>query len=215
LAVLIGEEGSRVKLVLVCGPWGSGTTAAAGLLAELGLRGVEPYFHTNDPRTPNSFESIAFKNLLRRSVSEEHLSVREGCAAALHDDLVSFRHRLAEQSGPAAPPIFLKDCLAALVIEPICAVFDAKLVYLIRSIAEIEATRRRRGWHERFGARGAYVLYAAMFNALVRGDFPVLMMRYRHLVDDPATAADQLARFAGVEARPGLTAPSSVRRRSA
>jgi hypothetical protein len=50
-----------IKLILVCGPFGSGTTAVAGVLAGLGLPGIEPYFVSNDEHTPNTFESIAFR----------------------------------------------------------------------------------------------------------------------------------------------------------
>ena len=49
-----------IKLILVCGPFGSGTTAVAGVLAGLGLPGIEP-FVSNDEHTPNTFESIAFR----------------------------------------------------------------------------------------------------------------------------------------------------------
>jgi ABC-type antimicrobial peptide transport system ATPase subunit len=63
-----------MKLVLVCGPFGSGTTAVAGMLAGLGLPGIEPYFVSNDERTPNTFESIAFRETLLRIVSEQTLS---------------------------------------------------------------------------------------------------------------------------------------------
>ena len=63
-----------MKLILVCGPFGSGTTAVAGVLAGLGLPGIEPYFASNDERTPNTFESIAFRETLLRIVSEQTLS---------------------------------------------------------------------------------------------------------------------------------------------
>lgn len=42
-----------MKLLLVCGPYDSGTSAAAGLLANLGAVGLGPYHRTNDPRTLN------------------------------------------------------------------------------------------------------------------------------------------------------------------
>ena len=31
-----------MQLILVCGPWSSGTTVVAGLLERLGLRGLPP-----------------------------------------------------------------------------------------------------------------------------------------------------------------------------
>jgi hypothetical protein len=200
-----------MQLVLVCGPWGSGTTAVAGLLAEIGLSGLEPYFRTNDPLAPNSFESVAFKRLVRTAVSEEAVALYEDRPSTLHADLVAFRSRIETALGPSPVPLFLKDALAALIIEPICAVFDTRLVFVIRPLEEIEATRLRRKWHERYGAKGARVIYAAMFDALVRGAFPVLLVRYRDVLQSPAAAAEQLARFAGVTPRIDLAKVSSVR----
>lgn len=202
-----------MRLVLVCGPWGSGTTAVAGLLAAIGLRGVEPYYRTNDPLTPNSFESIAFKEVVRRSVSEERVALRDDRPSTLDGDLQAFRATLEGSPGTLPVPIFLKDALAALVIERICAVFDTRLVYVIRPLAEIEACRRRRSWHERYGEKGARVVYAAMFDALIRGSSPVLVVRYGQLVETPSVTAGELARFAGIEPCIDLGSVSSVRRR--
>ena len=60
-----------MRAVLVCGPWGSGTTAVAGLLERLGAVGFGPYFHTNDPRTPNAYEFLPFRALITRFASEK------------------------------------------------------------------------------------------------------------------------------------------------
>jgi hypothetical protein len=43
-----------MKLLLVCGPFGSGTTAVAGLLARLGAIGFGPYYQPADERTPTA-----------------------------------------------------------------------------------------------------------------------------------------------------------------
>ena len=65
-----------MKLLLVCGPFGSGTTAVAGLLANMGAVGPCPYHRTNDPRTPNSYELVAFRELVVALVSEETMLLK-------------------------------------------------------------------------------------------------------------------------------------------
>jgi hypothetical protein len=127
-----------MKLILVCGPFGSGTTAVAGMLAGHGLPGIEPYFVSNDERTPNTFESIAFRETLLRIVSEQTLSFNPGV------DRVAEIKRLYDQiSTRGHETVFLKHPLAALLISELCNVFDARLVYVLRPFADIEATRLR------------------------------------------------------------------------
>ena len=60
-----------MKVLLICGPYGSGTSAVAGMLANLGAMGLGPYWQTNDPRTPDSYELLAFKEMLLELISEE------------------------------------------------------------------------------------------------------------------------------------------------
>jgi hypothetical protein len=138
-----------VKLVLVCGPRGSGTTAIAGLLHRLGAIGMEPYFETSDERTRNSYESMLFWDVLVDLVDEDSLSLRNGAELMAEAELCKFRDRLMTADAAAATvdavrPIFLKHALSALFLPQICKLFDAKLVYVVRPLDEIEAAAIRR-----------------------------------------------------------------------
>ena len=115
-----------MKLILVCGPFGSGTTAVAGLLARLGATGFGPYFQPPDPLTANSHELVAFRDLLRSVTSERTLTLT--AAGEVTTALEHFRNRIIRQEFGAydeksATPIFLKHPLAALIIPQICAAF--------------------------------------------------------------------------------------------
>jgi len=193
-----------MDVVLVCGPWSSGTTAVAGLLAGLGLNGLPPYFQTFDERTPNSFESRAFRAVIGDIASEERVSLRAS-SDAIVERLTAFRESVRRQEhGPwADETLVLKYPLSALVIPQMCRVFRTRLVYVLRPVAQIEATRRRRAWAAHTGARGAQVLYGAMFRALVEESIPMpRLVRFAELRGDPRQHARDLACFAGLEVPP-------------
>ena len=185
-----------MRLLMICGPWGSGTSAAAKLLADLGIRGAPPYFQTFDPRTENSFESLAFREVVQSLASEEALTLLPGVdEGARKDALRGFREQL-EASDDADDRVFLKYPLSALIIPDICREFETRLIYVIRPPADIEATRQRRGWPPRFGAKGAEVIYSAMFRAFIDHDFPTLFVRFADLSEHRDTVAREIIRFA-------------------
>ena len=66
-----------MKTIFVCGPWGSGTSAVAGLMANLGCLSVGPFFESSDPKTTVTFESIAFRKLILQVASEKDVCVRD------------------------------------------------------------------------------------------------------------------------------------------
>jgi len=190
-----------MKLILVCGPFGSGTTAVAGLLARLGATGFGPYFQPPDPLTANSHELVAFRDLLRSVTSERTLTLT--AAGEVTTALEHFRNRIIRQEFGAydeksATPIFLKHPLAALIIPQICAAFDTRLVYLTRPLRDIETSRQRRKWDAQYGAKGAGIIYSQMFNALINHTFPTTLVRYAELIQRPLDHARGLASFAGL-----------------
>jgi hypothetical protein len=205
-----------MQLILVCGPWSSGTTVVAGLLERLGARGLPPYFVTNDPRTPNSYESMEFRRLVGELIDENTLRMRVDWSQAL-ERLREFGTRLEQQADDGAAPLFLKYPPSALLIPEICQVFATRLVYVLRPMQAIEATRERRNWQVHLGAAGAQVLYPAMFQALIDHEFPTHLVRYTELLQDPAAHAGQLARFCGLPADADVIARAAafVRARSA
>jgi len=190
-----------MKVILVTGPWSSGTSAVAGMLNALGVDGCGPYFRTNDERTRNSFESLAFREVVDSVASEAELRLtvpdREVVAA-----LKRFRATLEDgtrEAGADTPErcVFLKYPLSALMIPHIARVFDTRLVYVLRPLRDIEITRQRRGWGENFGAKGAQALYSRMFQVLIDLPIPTMIIRYPELLRSPEYYAEGLARMAG------------------
>lgn len=191
-----------MKLLLVCGPFGSGTTAVAGLLARLGAVGFGPYYQPSDERTPNSHELIVFRELLLTLASEETTTLRSETDVKMALD--KFRERIANQKfGPydnnSEIPIFLKHPLSALIIPEICAAFETRLIHLVRPVRDIEASRRRRQWGAQYGAKAAGIIYSHMFNALINHTFPTIVLRYSELINRPMEHARTLAAFAGLK----------------
>lgn len=188
------------RLILVCGPWSSGTTAVSGMLSILGLNGLGPFFQTNDERTKNSYESIAFRDMVMSVASEQTVSLtveREAALAAV----TAFRDRVVRgEFGEFSDdhPLFLKYPLSALLLREICQVFSTRLVYVLRPLREIEATRQRRNWSENLGAKGAGRIYSTMFDVLINHGVPTLVLRYPELLAKPEFYARQLAAFSGV-----------------
>jgi hypothetical protein len=183
---------------------GSGTTAVAGIIATLGARGVGAYYQTSDPRTPNSYESVPFRDIVGRFASEKTVALKPGSARAALTGLRDFRRRIVlEEFGTFDPsdavPIFFKYPLSALLLRPICEVFDTRLIYVIRPLADIEITRARRRWTRQYGSAGGEIIYRAMNEFARLESNPIYTLDYADLLMSPGQYARELARFAGVE----------------
>jgi tetratricopeptide (TPR) repeat protein len=199
-----GPARGPMKLLLICGPWGSGTSMVAGLFERMGALGLGPYINTSDRRTPISYESMPFMETLRPYISTPTLSLIPCEPGGLQSALRSLRQRIEQQEfGPYDPrspkPIFLKNPRSALVIPQICEVFDTKLIYVMRPLADIERTRLRRSWLPYFGAGGAAVIYQHMSAALAHRAYRALILDYQDLLASPTDHARNIARFAELE----------------
>lgn len=163
----------------------------------MGAIGVGPYQGTNDPRTPNAYESIAFRATVLGLVSEMTMSLKPG--AAIEAALLQLKSRIAERL-PAGEnrPIFLKHPASAPIIPHICELFDAKLIYVLRATKDIELTRRRRNWPAE-GESTTRIIYSHMFDHLVNGRSPTTLVRYSSLIESPARHAKELAAFADLQ----------------
>lgn len=196
------------ELVLVCGPWSSGTSAVAGVLENLGIRGLPPYFRTSDERTKNSFESIAFRDVVMGVAAEESVALNGATLAEAVDRLRAFRNgAIGKGFGGTAgksEPLYLKYPLSAVLIPQISQVFNTRLVYVLRPVREIEATRARRRWPAHQGGAGAQRIYSYMFAALVEHRIPTMIVRYPELIERPIEITRELAQFSGLDASPAL-----------
>ena len=190
----------RPKLVLVCGPWSSGTSAVAGMLARAGLTAPGPYVQVNDPRTPDTYEMLAFQLLLKSLASEQTLKRLQRSELILKE-LRKFRdtalaEALQSQEGGT---IMLKHALAILLLPEMSKLFDLRLICVIRPVADIEATRVRRNWPKSFGRQGAAVLYGRLFEYLINTETTFKLVRFSDLLRDPQPVLDELAGFCGIE----------------
>jgi hypothetical protein len=193
-----------VKLIFVAGAWGSGTTAVAGALAELGVAAFGPHFQTSDPRTPNSFELVAFRDLVLRFVDERNISFEATRSAALVADLTIFRQALeAGELGewPARGPkrLVLKLPVASLCLPQLAHVFDTTVIVVHRPLAEIEASRVRRGWSANLGAAGARAIYSKLFSDLTQLGLSNLGLSYRDITAEPERSMRRVIDFCGLE----------------
>lgn len=190
-------------LILVCGPWGSGTSAVAGMLARIGIFAPGPYFRVNDPRTPETVEMLAFRKALLSIASEQAL-MRTASTSLIMAALREFR------DGPLAQarreggideqqPVLLKHGLAALTLPELSSVFDLRIIGVLRPLEAIEATRRRRRWPLYLGSDGAKVIYSHMFNHLINATTPFHLVRFDELRTNPSSTLDSLAKFLEVD----------------
>lgn len=191
-----------MKTILVCGSWGSGTTAVAGVLDRLGFTGFGPYYHTNDVRTPNSYELVPFRSMVLSLASEFSLSLTESSAERIGQAVQGFRQRILDREfGPCDPqgdlPVFLKYPLSALLLPQICQCFDTRLIVVTRPLQAIEATRRRRNWPGQYGEAGAKVLYSRLFSAFVELGLPAHFVHYPQLVKTPEPLIRAMAEYCG------------------
>lgn len=193
---------NRQRVFLVCGPWGSGTSAVASLLAALGLAAPGPYVRVNDPRTRETFEMLDFRAALRAVASEPELR-----QTADDNEVLQALYTFAD--GPLAAarqgaglrddqPVILKHGLAALLLPQLETVFDLRIVGVLRPLEDIEATRRRRGWQAHLGAVGAGIIYDKLFSHLLRSSAPFHLVRFADVRADADRVIDDLARFCGV-----------------
>jgi glycosyltransferase involved in cell wall biosynthesis len=200
----------RLKVILICGPWGSGTSVVAGLLDRMGAFGLGPYFETHDPKTANSYESVPFREIIRNALgypSQPGLSFTPPVPGAVQSGLRSLQTRIEQQEFEPydyhfSKPIFLKYPLSAFVIPQICEVFDTKLIYVMRPLEDIEQTRLRRNWEPYYGAEGAALIYNEMSAALKHHPYPTMTIDYKDLLASPTVNASNIARFVGLDLSP-------------
>ena len=137
-------------------------------------------------------------------VDEQTLSLRNGADLNVERELRNFRDRLLVSNAVATAvkarqPIFLKHPLSAMFLPQICKLFNTRLIYVVRPIADIEATRRRRDWPSEYGARGAEIIYSHMFRTFTEHAFPTTIIRYTELLESPLQHARHLSEFAGLD----------------
>jgi hypothetical protein len=191
----------KIKLLLVCGSWSSGTTAVSGMLHAMEIPSVPPYFTTRDERTKVTYESILFRDTLRALINEEGLKVTAD-RKKIMEALQIFKLKLEEHfkdHQEETVQLFMKDPLAAFILPEICSAFQTQLIYVLRPLKDIEQTRKRRMWFYHLGEKGATVIYSKLFSVMLNYSIPTLIIKYPELIKMPKIIAGALAKFCNIK----------------
>jgi hypothetical protein len=178
-----------MKVIFIAGSWGSGTTAVIGALDKLGVPTLGPHFQSKDPKTKNTFELVAFRNLVHRYVDDAALKHRDNYRDEFLPALQQLKIRLEDNAFPNQPDttkrlLALKMPLASLCLPEICSTFDTRIIVVHRPLDEIDASRLRRNWGPRYGASGAQHIYGHMFNDLIQHKLSFLGVSYGDFVNN-------------------------------
>lgn len=155
------------KLTIICSAWSSGSTAVTGFLDYCGAYSCPPHIHTNDRRTPNSFESKFFRDLVAAHTDEFSLKKIGGLEnfRSKFPIWISQQFELADKENQSN--LVLKHPLASFLLEEIDRIVpNTKHVVVTRKFNEIEASRLRRGWNANYGSEGASKIYNQLYTFL-------------------------------------------------
>lgn len=197
---------SRPPLILVCGPWGSGTSATAGSLIAAGAPAPKPWVVIKDELTPVTAEFVAFRKAMVTVIDEPQLK-KIAARDQILDLLRAFRdaplaHARRELGVSEQQPLLLKHALSILLLPELSEIFDVRIIGVLRPLREIEATRQRRNLPPVYGAAGAKVLYSNLLSYLLDSRLPFELVRYRDLLDEPETILPRLVDFCGISMTP-------------
>jgi hypothetical protein len=177
------QEQKNPQIALVCGPWGSGTSALCALVNALGVHAQGPFFQTNDPRTPACFEMLAFNRLVNQLVDETSLERKE-TPQVIEERLTMFRnqHFSREESSDNKLELLKTPASSALLPE-LQKVFSLRLLICLRELKAIEQSRQRRGWPPHLGKAGAERIYSQLIDFTASSDCPFLFVRQRDIIE--------------------------------
>ena len=178
-----------MKTVIVLGTWSSGSTALTGYIERLGAYTCPPHIQTFDERTPNSHESVEFRNAL--AACRDEITLKE---LQPHDNFLQwFRPWLEEKKAEArengCEVIALKHPLSAFFVPQLAQVEDLSFVSITRRFHAIEKTRLRRGWHEVYGAAGAGRVYSALMSGLIQTGRSYFTISFQDFLQSPEARA--------------------------
>ena len=170
-------------ILLVCGPWGSGTSAICALLNAIGIHAQGPFFKTNDPLTPHSYEMAAFQQLITNLVDEATLT-RKHSSQIIHKQLIAFNALAFQGEHSNSHKLqLLKSPASCAILPELSSIYPLKLLICLRDFDSIEASRQRRGWPEHFGKAGAEIIYQQLLDFTAKSDVPFRFIRHRDISD--------------------------------
>jgi len=199
-----------MKVIFVAGSWSSGTTMVIGALDHLGVPTFGPHFHSNDPRTPNTYELMPFRKVIMNHVDEaammphSRFSSEKDFSHQLTSALRQFGQQLERGefgTWPEGNPkvVALKMPLASMCLPEITQVFDTDIIIVHRPMSEIEASRVRRNWPEYFGAAGANKVYMKMFSDMFDHKLSALMTSHGNFVKRTRDALEKIINYCDLQ----------------
>lgn len=195
-----------MKVIFIAGSWSSGTSMVIGALDRLGVPTFGPHFQSNDPRTPNTFELVPFRQLIMDHVDEAAMmpNSRFSSEAEFSRQLTVALHQFGQQlergdfgPWPQDMPkiVALKMPLASMCLPEITQAFDTDIILVHRPLNEIEASRVRRKWPEQFGAAGANKVYMKMFADMFENKLSALMISHSDFVKHTRDALEKIINY--------------------
>lgn len=191
------SENNLLPVLCVLGTWSSGTTAVTGYLNRLGAYSCPPHIMTNDPRTPDSYESIEFRNQCAVTVDEStfaDIGDRQMFQTRLRNWI---RMKSAEAALEECSHIVLKHPLSAFLIPEIHQVCAPRWIVVTRPFDKIEATRQRRNWFAYYGSQGAQKVYSSLFAALIGIEASYLTVSFTDFLSNSAVRK-KLISYSGI-----------------
>jgi hypothetical protein len=189
------------KIILICGPWGSGSSALTGFLTYAGFYAPTPFHTVPDPLTPNTFETNAFRLALAPFVSEFNLK-KTHKSSEIIDSLNLFNKDFLYKHKKFLPnkkPFFLlKHPTSVFFLDELFLVFDVYLVCINRSLSSIENTRIRRNWPSCYGQEGARVIYDIFLKYAYKNNKSFLSLSYDDLILHPRRTIEDISEFLGL-----------------
>jgi len=184
------EKSDEIKkhkpaITLVCGAWGSGTSALCAIINALGVYAGKNFYRTGDPRTPNSFELSSFNTLVQELVDETTLQKKQTSQITL-DKIQSFSQQLLFQRKDLNSPTIqlLKTPACSAILGELNEVFSIKLIVCLRDLDSIEQSRLRRGWDKHLGRSGGEKIYSQINSFISKTNLPYIKVHYNDVKNE-------------------------------
>ena len=200
-----------MNIIFVAGSWGSGTSSVIGALDAFGIQTLGPHFHSNDPRTVNTFELQRFREVILQHIHENSLQFIHSNREELVTALTLFRSWAEQHSAWSGTSrgnrwLALKMPLASACLPEIVRALDARIIVVHRPMKAIEATRLRRNWPEIFGAAGAHLIYNRIFADALSYKISFLGISYDDFIHNPKELLSDICRYCDINIQDDIVA---------
>jgi hypothetical protein len=176
----------KPKVILVLSSWSSGSSAVSGFLCKCGVDFFAPYFQgAIDERTPNTYESIEFRDLMMHTIDEWSFEYKVSRQEFLQLFKQFIDQKVTNTNFSPDALLGLKHPLSVFWLREITEVIDPVFVVVTRAFEGIERTRVRRNWFESYGLNGAKKIYGHIYSFLQENGYTFLAISYDDFLDSP------------------------------